>query len=190
MSIYFKAVFLLTLDIEGMLGVLLLFAWMQNTAVRAVAWWGCAHLLRSLWIGLYGMYGALPDFMTITVADVILFGSYAVTWTGARIFDGRGPRPGSLITGATVWLLACQFSEFAQASAIRASLSAAIIATFMWLTAYEFWRGPAERLLSRWPGVFILFANRALFPLRRPLIPRLASPNHQPRFSSPRPHVV
>lgn len=184
MSIDFKTLFLLTLDIEAMLGVLLLFSWMQNTAVRAVAWWGCAHLLRSLSIGLYGMYGALPDFITITVADVILFGSYAVTWTGARIFDGRGPRPGSLITGATVWLLACQFSEFAQASAIRASLSAAIIATFMWLTAYEFWRGRAERLLSRWPAIFILFANGAVFLLRSPLIARLAWPTDEHVFSS------
>src|SRR6266567_6700160 len=46
MSIDFKTLFLLTLDVEAMLGVLLLFSWMQNTAVRAVAWWGCAHLLR------------------------------------------------------------------------------------------------------------------------------------------------
>jgi diguanylate cyclase (GGDEF)-like protein len=176
MSIDFKTLFLLTLDVEAMLGVLLLFSWMQNTAVRAVAWWGCAHLLRSLSIGLYGMYGALPDLITITVADVILFGSYAVTWTGARIFDGRAPRPGSLITGAAVWLSACQFSEFAQAPAIRASLSAAIIAAFMWLTAYEFWRSRAERLLSRRPAIFILFANGAMFLLRSPPIARLAWP--------------
>jgi len=184
MSIDFKTLFLLTLDVEAMLGVLLLFSWMQNTAVRAVAWWGCAYLLRSLSIGLYGMYGALPDLITITVADVILFGSYAVTWTGARIFDGRGARPGSLITGATVWLLACQFAEFAQAPAIRASLSAAIIAAFMWLTAYEFWRSRAERLLSRWPAIFILFANGAMFLLRSPPIARLAWPVDEHVFSS------
>src|SRR6266496_3446125 len=98
MSIDFKTLFLLTLDVEAMLGILLLFSWMQNTAVRAVAWWGCANLLRSLSIGLYGMYGVLPDAITITAADVILFSSYAVTWTGARIFDARAPRPGSLIT--------------------------------------------------------------------------------------------
>jgi diguanylate cyclase (GGDEF)-like protein len=184
MSIDFKTLFLLTLDVEAMLGILLLFSWTQNTAVRAVAWWGCAHLLRSLSIGLYGMYGALPDLITITIADVILFGSYAVTWTGARIFDGRGARPGSLITGATVWLLACQFSEFAQAAAIRASLSAAIIATFMWLTAHEFWRGRAERLLSRWPAIFILFANGAVFLLRSPLIAQLAWPTDEHVFAS------
>jgi len=184
MSIDFKTLFLLTLDVEAMLGVLLLFSWMQNRAVRAVAWWGCANLLRSLSIGLYGMYGVLPDVITITAADVILFSSYAVTWTGARIFDGRSPRPGSLITGATVWLLACQFPEFSQASAIRASLSAGIIATFMWLTAYEFWRGRAEGLLSRWPAIFILFANGAVFLLRSPLIAQLAWQTDEGVFSS------
>ncbi len=184
MSIDFKTLFLLTLDVEAMLGILLLFSWMQNTAVRAVAWWGCANLLRSLSIGLYGMYGVLPDAITNTAADVILFSSYAVTWTGARIFDARAPRPGSLITGATIWLLACQFLEFSQASAIRASLSAGIIATFMWLTAYEFWRGRAERLLSRWPAIFILFANGAVFLLRSPLIAQLAWPTDEHVFSS------
>jgi hypothetical protein len=184
MSIDFKTLFLLTLDVEAMLGILLLFSWMQNRAVRAVAWWGWANLLRSLSIGLYGMYGVLPDVITITAADVILFSSYAVTWTGARIFDGRSPRPGSLITGATIWLLACQFSEFFQASAIRASLSAGIIATFMWLTAYEFWRGRAEGLLSRWPAIFILFANGAVFLLRSPLIAQLGWQTDQPVFSS------
>ena len=30
-----------------MLGLLLLFAWVQNTALTAVAWWGFAHLLRA-----------------------------------------------------------------------------------------------------------------------------------------------
>jgi len=184
MSIDFKTLFLLTLDVEAMIGILLLFSWTQNMAVRAVAWWGCAHLLRSLSIGLYGMHGALPDAVTITLADVILFGSYAVTWTGARIFDGRAPRPGSLITGATVWLLACQFSAFFQAPTVRASFSAAIIATFTWLAAYEFWRGRAERLLSRWPAIFILFANGAVFLLRSPLIAQLAWPNAEHVFAS------
>ena len=110
MSLDFTTLFLFTLDVEAMLGLLLLFSWAQNTGVTAVAWWGAANLLRALSIGLYGMYGALPDFLTITVADVILFSSYAVTWTGARVFHGRPARPGSLVTGATVWLLACQLA--------------------------------------------------------------------------------
>jgi diguanylate cyclase (GGDEF)-like protein len=171
MYIDLKTLFLLTVDIEAMLGLLLLFVWVQNTENRAVAWWGCAHLLRAFSIALYGMYGSVSDLVSIGLADAILFGSYAVTWSGIRVFDARGPRPGSLIAGATVWLLACQFSGFAQAVDLRAVLSAAIIATFMWLTAYELWRGRGEWLISRWPAIFIFFAQGALFLLRTPVNP-------------------
>jgi diguanylate cyclase (GGDEF)-like protein len=171
MYIDLKTLFLLTVDIEAMLGLLLLFVWVQNTENRAVAWWGCAHLLRAFSIALYGMYGSVSDLVSIGLADAILFGSYAVTWSGIRVFDARKPRPGSLVAGATVWLLACQFSGFAQSADLRGVLSAAIIATFMWLTAYELWRGRAEWLISRWPAIFIFFAQGALFLLRTPLNP-------------------
>src|SRR3984893_10467845 len=171
MYIDLRTLFLLTVDIEAMLGLLLLFVWVQNTETRAVAWWGCAHLLRALSIALYGMYGSVSDLVSIGLADAILFGSYAVTWSGMRPVDAREPRPGSLIAGATVWLLACQFSGFAQAAELRAMLSSAIIATFMWLAAYELWRGRAERLISRWPAALIFFAQGAIFLHRNPLIP-------------------
>jgi diguanylate cyclase (GGDEF)-like protein len=171
MYIDLKTLFLLTVDIEAMLGLLLLFVWVQNTENRAIAWWGCAHLLRSLSIALYSMYGSVSDLVSIGLADAILFGSYAVTWSGTRVFDAREPRPGSLIAGATVWLLACQFSGFAQAADLRAVLSSAIIATFMWLAAYELWRGRSEGLISRWPAILIFFAQGALFLLRTPLNP-------------------
>jgi len=48
-------------------------------------------------------------------------------------------------------------------------LSSGIIAAYTWATAYEFWRGRAEPLVSRWPAIFMLFAHGALFLLRTPL---------------------
>jgi hypothetical protein len=41
-----SALFSVSISVESMLGLLLLFMWVQNFEVRAVAWWGCAHLLR------------------------------------------------------------------------------------------------------------------------------------------------
>src|SRR6185312_10038930 len=52
----------------------------------------------------------------------------------------------------------------------RVLLTSAIITTYTWLTAYEFWRGRAEALVSRWPAIFMLFAHGALFLLRTPLV--------------------
>jgi diguanylate cyclase (GGDEF)-like protein len=170
-SIDLTTLFLLTVDIEAMLGLLLLFVWVQNIGVRAVAWWGSAHLLRALSVALYDTYGSVPDFLSIGLADAILFCSYAATWSGTRVFDGRRPLPGSLLGGAAIWMAASQFSEFAAAADLRALLSSAIIASFMWLTSYELWRGRTEWLISRWPAIFIFFAEGALFLLRAPLSP-------------------
>ncbi len=48
-------------------------------------------------------------------------------------------------------------------------LSSGIITAYTWATAYEFWRGRSEPLVSRWPAIFMLFAHGALFLLRTPL---------------------
>jgi diguanylate cyclase (GGDEF)-like protein len=37
------------------------------------------------------------------------------------------------------------------------------------MTAYEFWRGRGERLVSRWPAIVILVSHGALFLVRAPL---------------------
>jgi hypothetical protein len=47
MNLDVNTLFLVTIYVEAILGLLLLFAWLQNTAITAVAWWGFAHLLRA-----------------------------------------------------------------------------------------------------------------------------------------------
>jgi diguanylate cyclase (GGDEF)-like protein len=179
-----KTLFLLTVDVEAMLGLLLLFAWVQNTSITALAWWGSAHLLRTLSIALYGMFGSVPELVSLDLSNALLFTSYAVAWNGARVFDGRRTLPGWLITGATVWVLACQLPQFAEATQVRGLLSSAIVAAFLWLTAWEFWRGRAERLLSRWPAIFILFGHGAIFLLRSPLSTMLPGAASDPALAS------
>ena len=169
MPVDVRTLFLLTVDVEAMLGLLLLFVWVQNTSIKALAWWGSAHLLRTLSIALYGMFGSVPELISLDLSNALLFTSYAIAWSGARVFDGREPRPGWVITGATVWVFACQIPQFAEAIGIRSLLSNTIVTAFLWLTAVEFWRGRDERLLSRWPAIFILFSHGAIFLLRSPM---------------------
>ena len=47
MNLDVNTLFLVTVYVEVILGLLLLFAWAQNTAVTAVAWWGFSDLLRA-----------------------------------------------------------------------------------------------------------------------------------------------
>ena len=161
---------MVTIYVEAILGLLLLFAWVQNTSIHAVAWWGFAHLLRAASVMLFGMYGSAPDLISIDLANALLFTAFAVTWTGARVFDGRPVEPVYMVTGAVIWLLVCRLPVLSDAVAVRALIASGIITGYTWLTAFEFWRGRSEPLVSRWPAIFMLFAHGALFLLRTPLV--------------------
>ena len=170
MKLDVNTLFMVTIYVEAILGLLLLFAWAQNMAIRAVCWWGFAHMIRAASVVLFGMYGSAPDLVTIDLANALLFTAFAVTWTGARVFDGRPVEPVYLVTGAVLWLLICRLPVLANAIDLRALIASGIITAYTWLTAYEFWRGRSEQLVSRWPAIFMLFAHGALFLLRTPLV--------------------
>ncbi|MCF8477543.1 MAG: GGDEF domain-containing protein [Pseudolabrys sp.] len=185
MKLDVNTLFMVTIYVEAILGLLLLFAWAQNMAIRAVAWWGFAHLIRAASVVLFGMYGTAPDLITIDLANALLFTAFAVTWTGARVFDGRPVEPVYLVTGAVLWLLVCRLPVLADAVEIRAMIASGIITAYTWLTAYEFWRGRNEQLVSRWPAIFMLFAHGSLFLLRTPLVAVLPwSPTDNNMFGS------
>src|SRR5262245_15266887 len=175
MTLDVHTLFLVTIYVEAILGLLLLFVWAQNLALRAVCWWGFAHLVRLASIGLFAMYGEVPDLLSIDLANALLFTAFAVTWTGARVFDGRPVEPVYLVTGAVIWLLVCRLPMLAEDVNLRSLIASAIISGYAWLTAYELWRGRSEPLVSRWPAVIILFAQGALFLLRTPLVALLPS---------------
>ena len=157
------------MHVEIMLGLLLFFAWAQNFGNTALAWWGCAHLLRAVSVMLFGMYGSVPDLISIDLANAVLFTSFALTWSGARVFDGRTPsrcgagrRRGHLAAGLPPAVVR-------RIVELRVLIGSVIVTAYTWLAAYEFWRGRDEALVSRWPAIFMLFAHGALFLLRTPL---------------------
>ncbi|MES1155394.1 MAG: GGDEF domain-containing protein, partial [Pseudorhodoplanes sp.] len=115
------------------------------------------------------MYGSVSDLISIDLANAVLFTAFAVTWTGARVFDGRKPSPIGLLAGAALWLLVCRMPIITESIDARVLISSGIITTYTWMTAYEFWQGRSEPLVSRWPAIFMLFAHGALFLLRTPL---------------------
>jgi diguanylate cyclase (GGDEF)-like protein len=169
MNLDVNTLFLVTIYVEATLGLLLLFVWVQNTAIHAVAWWGFAHLLRAASVALFGLYGSVSDLISIDLANAVLFTAFGLTWTGARIFDHRRPRLVLLFGGAIAWFVLSRVPALADSFNARVLLSSSIITCYTWATAYELWRGRAEPLVSRWPAIFILFAHGALYLLRTPL---------------------
>jgi diguanylate cyclase (GGDEF)-like protein len=169
MAFEINTLFLLTIDVEAILGLLLLLVWVQNTRVSAVAWWATAHLMTAGSVMLYGLYGSVPDLISIDLSNVMLFSSFGVTWNGARVFNGRKALPGSLIAGAVLWLVASQWPTFEIGAEMRGQLCSMIIAAYTWLTAFEFWRGRNEPLVSRWPAIALFVTHGAMFLLRTPI---------------------
>ncbi|MFZ0026699.1 MAG: hypothetical protein WAK72_10945 [Pseudolabrys sp.] len=133
MTLDLHMLFLVTIYIEAILGLLLLFVWAQNLALRAVCWWGFAHLLRLASIALFGMYGQIPDLISVDLANALLFTAFAVTWTGARAFDGRPVEPVYLVTGAVLWLLICRLPFLADDNSLQSLIASGIITAYTWL---------------------------------------------------------
>jgi diguanylate cyclase (GGDEF)-like protein len=169
MNLDVNTLFLVTIYVEAILGLLLLFAWVQNTSIYAVAWWGFAHLFRAASVMLFGLYDTASDLVSIDLANILLFTAFALTWTGARVFDHRKPLPGLMLGGALLWVVASRIPAFANSFELRVLTSCGLVAAYTWATAFEFWRGRTEGLVSRWPAIFMLFAHGALYLLRTPL---------------------
>lgn len=174
----------MTVDIEAMLGLLLLFVWVQNTSIHAVAWWGFAYLLRACSIFLFGLYGTVSDVVTIDLGNALLLTSFALTWIGARVFVGRSIQPLMVVAGVVIWLVASRTPILVDSLNLRVLLGSGIITAYTWLAAYELWRGRTEPLLSRWPAIFVLAAYGAQVLLHTPLSAILSWPTDNQLFAS------
>src|ERR1700731_4548036 len=61
MNLDLNKLFLVTIYVEAIPGLLLLLDWIQNAQIVAVAWWGFADLSRAGSVLLFGLYGSAPE---------------------------------------------------------------------------------------------------------------------------------
>ena len=169
MNLDVSTLFTVTVMVMGLLGVLLIGTWLQNRGMRALAWWGAAYLVGGMSIWMLGSRGTtITDLLSIDLANALLFVACGLTWSGARLFDGRGVKPVAMFIGTFMWVGACQIPGFMASMDARVVLSSIIISGYTMVIAFEFWRGRAEPLGSRWPAIVVLGAHACLFLLRIP----------------------
>jgi len=157
-----------TVFITALLGALLVFAGLQNRSIRAPMWWGAAHIINASGLGLLTSRGAAPDFVTIDLANALVLLGYGLTWTGARVFDGRSIRPFRVLLMPVIWMALCRLPGFAVDANLRVVVVSTMLALLALQTAEEFWRGRDEPLMSRWPSVIVLLAYAAVLLARVP----------------------
>jgi len=163
-----NTLYTVTILVMALLGLLLILVWLQNRGMRALAWWGAAYLVGGMSVWLLGSHGSLSDLLSIDLANALLFVACGLTWSGARLFDGRGIKPVAMLIGTFMWVGACQIPSFMASLDARVILSSVIISGYTMVIAFEFWRGRAEPLGSRWPAIVVLGAHSMLFLLRVP----------------------
>lgn len=170
-----------TVFVTALLGVLLLFAGLQNRAVRAPMLWGIAFLFAAVGMALVIVRGQVPDWLSIHVANVLVFVGFGLVWVGARLFDGRPPRVMLVAIAPALWIVACAIPVIGNDINLRTMIASALGAALAFATAREIWRGRAEPLLSRWPTVVTLVVYGFAMVSRIPLtlsVPQAAGEHH------------
>ena len=114
--------------IAALLGLLLIFAWMQQRNVRALAWWGSAYLIGASSMALWGAPAPLFTIAARNCRQALTFLACGMIWNGVRLFHGRRLLPIAAFAGAIVWLVLCQLPALPQGSNARIALGAVVVA--------------------------------------------------------------
>jgi diguanylate cyclase (GGDEF)-like protein len=154
--------FVVAICVATLLGLFLLFAWMQER-IRALAWWGGAYLIGGASGALWRFGQLIAPALPASLATVLLFVAVGMVWSGARLFHGRPVRWIGMFFGAAFWLIACFVPAFALSAASRIVVSSIIVAGYTFLTAAELRRERRKSLIRRWPAVFVPMLHGAIF---------------------------
>jgi diguanylate cyclase (GGDEF)-like protein len=168
--------FVVAACVTGLLGVLLLFVWMQDR-VRALAWWGTAYLVGGVSIILWGAESYISPPVPAGMANALLFVACGMIWNAARLFQGRQVLWGWMVAGAAVWFVACLIPDFVESTMARIALSSIIVSVYTFLTARELWRERRRTLLRRWPAIIVPLLHGMVFLCPIPLASILPTEN-------------
>jgi diguanylate cyclase (GGDEF)-like protein len=162
MSLDIGTLSVIAICVTSLLGVFLLFAWVQDR-IMALAWWGVAYLIG----GLSGLLWRLEDVISLplpsSLSDVLLFIAVGMVWSAARLFHGRPVLWGSMCLGAVAWLAAGASHVVLVSPSSRLVMSSLIVATYTFLTAVELWRERRQSLIRRWPAIFVPMLHGVIF---------------------------
>jgi diguanylate cyclase (GGDEF)-like protein len=181
MHLDLQTISVVTVFIAALLGAFLIFAGLQSRNVRAPLWWGTAHIVNACGFALLTARESAPELVTICIANSLVLLGYGLTWTGARIFDGRPVRPSVVLVAPLIWIALCRIPAFAGDPGARIIAASTMLALLALLAAREFWLGRDEPLMSRWPLVVVFFIHGVTLLLRVPAV--LFSPSFRDHFA-------
>jgi diguanylate cyclase (GGDEF)-like protein len=153
MSLDTTTLYLVATMVAAMLGGMLLFFGSQEN-IPALKWWGTAYLLGAASVALWTLAaGTLGELLSLAL-NAVGFVACGMVWNASRVFHGRKPNLPGLVLGALAWVAAVM-TLAPEASAMRLTIGAGIVATYAALTATELWSERRKTLQRRWPAVVV-----------------------------------
>jgi diguanylate cyclase (GGDEF)-like protein len=153
MSLDITTLYFVATMVAAMLGAMLLFFGKQEN-IPALNWWGTAYLLGAASIALWTLAGSTLGAMLSLALNALGFVACGMVWNAARVFHGRKPNLPGLLLGAMAWVAAVVTLQ-PEASAIRLTIGAGIVAIYAALTAAELWSERRKTMQKRWPAIAV-----------------------------------
>jgi diguanylate cyclase (GGDEF)-like protein len=158
MTLDTSTLYLVATMMAAMLGAMLLFFGSQEN-IPALKWWGTAYLLGAASVALWTLAGnmlggsALGGMLSLALTSVG-FVACGMVWNASRVFHGRKPNWPGLTLGAIAWIAAVM-ALAPDATALRLTIGAGIVAVYAGLTASELWTERRRTLQKRWPAIVV-----------------------------------
>src|SRR5713101_7938291 len=139
--------------VAALLGLMLLFFGSQENN-PALKWWGTAYLLGAASVALWTIAaGTLGEVLSLAL-NAVGFVACGMVWNASRVFHGRKPNLPGLVLGAIAWIAAVM-TVAPEASAMRLTIGAGIVAIYAALTAAELWSERRRTMQKRWPAIAV-----------------------------------
>ncbi|HEX7563607.1 MAG TPA: GGDEF domain-containing protein [Bradyrhizobium sp.] len=153
MSLDVSTLYFVATMVAAMLGTMLLFFGRREN-IAALKWWGTAYLLGAASVALWTLGGDRLGEMLSLALSAVGFVACGMVWNASRVFHGRKPNLPGLVLGAIAWIAAVM-TVAPEASAMRMTVGAGIVAIYAALTATELWSERRRTLQKRWPAIIV-----------------------------------
>ena len=153
MSLDISTLYLVATLVAAMLGAMLLFFGNQED-IPALKWWGTAYVLGAASVALWTLAsGMLGETLSLAL-NAVGFVACGMVWNASRVFHGRKPNLPGLVLGAIAWVAAVM-TLAPEATAMRLTIGAGIVAIYAALTASQLWSERRRTLQKRWPAIVV-----------------------------------
>src|SRR5712691_13344596 len=137
MSLDSDTLYFVATMVAALLGLMLLF-FGKHENNPALKWWGTAYLLGAASVALWTLASGMLGEMLSLALNAVGFVACGMVWNASRVFHGRKPNLPGLVLGAIAWIAAAM-TLAPEASAMRMTIGAGIVAIYAALTAKELW---------------------------------------------------